>query len=232
MKLSFLLFLFGTTIFSTHAADPDVVPSGFLVPQCTVLEVAWKQPHLHVQPSNLINVTNLVDLGIQNGTSTTFPVTLKIGQNFTFAYNTIADQFTVFVCFGGKHQLSARTKLRVGTQQWGKSITEHSSSASQSSSGQSSVPSSEASQSLSSTSSASSESSASQSSSSTSTSASSSPSVGSGSAKAFPVGAVAGSVSALAVIILLYVELSGLTMWPTPKMIVKLVARIYVALFK
>ncbi|KAJ6493431.1 hypothetical protein C8R45DRAFT_989764 [Mycena sanguinolenta] len=181
MRLSHLLFLFGTTIFSTHAADPDVFPSGFLVPQCTVLEVAWGQPppiHLHVQPSNLINVTNLVDLGIQSGTSTTFTVTLKIGQNFTFAYNTIAEQFTVLV--SDLMQVSAgNTSCLPG----------------QSSSG--------ASQSLSSTSSASSSSSASQSSSSTSTSASSSPSVGSGSAKAFPVGAVAGSICALAVVILL-----------------------------
>ncbi|KAJ6462177.1 hypothetical protein C8R45DRAFT_1027517 [Mycena sanguinolenta] len=171
MKLSLLLFLFGTTIFSIRAADPDVFPSEFLVPQCTVLEVAWGQPHLHVQPSNLINVTNLVDLGLQNGTSTTFPVTLEIGQNFTFAYNTIADQFTIFV--SDLMQVSAGNASCLP--------------------GQSSAPSSGASQS-------------SQSSSLTSTSASSSPSRGSSSsssAKPFPVGAVAGSVGALAVVILL-----------------------------
>ncbi|KAJ7263628.1 hypothetical protein B0H12DRAFT_1230915 [Mycena haematopus] len=113
MRLSLILSLLGT-ILATRAADPDVFPSEFIVPQCTVLEVVWGQPppiHLHVQPSNLINVTNLVDLGLQNGTSTTFPVTLQIGQNFTFAYNTIADQFTVFVCGAWNHKLSHRVDV-------------------------------------------------------------------------------------------------------------------------
>ena len=74
--------------------------------------------HLHVQPDSNITAHNLVDLELQTGKSTNFTVALPIGQprrflislirqlislfiigqNFTFAYNTIADQFTVFVC--------------------------------------------------------------------------------------------------------------------------------------
>ncbi|KAF7350582.1 hypothetical protein MSAN_01618200 [Mycena sanguinolenta] len=191
MELSLFLFLLGTTILFARAVDPDVFPTEFLVPQCTVLEVVWGQPppiHLHVQPSNLINVTNLVDLGLQNGTSTTFPVTLKIGQNFTFAYNTIADQFTVFV--------SDLMQVAPGNTNCLP--------------GQSSAQSSGTSQSLSSTSSASSSASASQSSSLTSTSASTSSSAGSavnasssGKNNTFPVGPVVGSVCALAVVIFL-----------------------------
>ncbi|KAJ7244370.1 hypothetical protein C8J57DRAFT_1525222 [Mycena rebaudengoi] len=53
--------------------------------------------HLHVQPEALINVTNLVDLGNQTGTSTTFVVALPLGQRFSFAYNTIAQPFLVYV---------------------------------------------------------------------------------------------------------------------------------------
>ncbi|KAF8212719.1 hypothetical protein K438DRAFT_1805000 [Mycena galopus ATCC 62051] len=99
MGRTLALFLFGI-IFTAYAADPQVFPTESIVPQCATLQVVWGQPpplHLHVQPDNLINVTNLVDLGLQNGTSTTYQVNLPIGQNFTFAYNTIANQFTVFL---------------------------------------------------------------------------------------------------------------------------------------
>ncbi|KAJ7203652.1 hypothetical protein GGX14DRAFT_570104 [Mycena pura] len=122
MAISLLLFLFGTGMIwtTTHAGDPDVFPSDSVVPQCSVLEVVWGQPpplHLHVQPGSNITAHNLVDLELQTGKSTNFTVALPIGkprrflislirklislfiigQNFTFAYNTIADQFTVFV---------------------------------------------------------------------------------------------------------------------------------------
>ncbi|KAJ6566736.1 hypothetical protein B0H19DRAFT_1374178 [Mycena capillaripes] len=98
MRLALLLFLF---LFWTtsRAGDPDVFPSEFIVPQCTALKAVWSQApplHLHVQPDTSITITNLVDLGLQNSTFTTWQVNLPIGQNFTFAYNTIADQFTVF----------------------------------------------------------------------------------------------------------------------------------------
>ncbi|KAJ7755771.1 hypothetical protein B0H14DRAFT_413587 [Mycena olivaceomarginata] len=100
MELSFFLFFFGTIWTTARASDPDVFPSEFLVPQCTVLKAVWGQPppiHLHIQPGSDITVHNLVDLGLQSGTSTDFTVALPIGQNFTFAYNTIANQFLVFV---------------------------------------------------------------------------------------------------------------------------------------
>ncbi|KAJ7321387.1 hypothetical protein DFH08DRAFT_941992 [Mycena albidolilacea] len=100
MELSVFLFFFGTIWTTARAGDPDVFPSEFLVPQCTVLKAVWGQPppiHLHVQPGSDITVHNLVDLGLQSGTSTDFTVALPIGQNFTFAYNTIANQFLVFV---------------------------------------------------------------------------------------------------------------------------------------
>ncbi|KAJ6540602.1 hypothetical protein B0H19DRAFT_332498 [Mycena capillaripes] len=100
MELSLFLFFFGTIWTTARAGDPDVFPSEFLVPQCSVLKAVWGQPpplHLHVQPGNDITVHNLVDLGLQSGTSTDFTVALPIGQNFTFAYNTIANQFLVFV---------------------------------------------------------------------------------------------------------------------------------------
>jgi len=99
MGLSLFLFLFGTIWTTTHAGDPDVFPSEFIVPQCTELEAVWSQPppiHLHVQPGTSITVQNLVDLGLQTGTSTTFRPPFDIGTNFTFAYNTIANQFLVF----------------------------------------------------------------------------------------------------------------------------------------
>ncbi|CAK5274332.1 unnamed protein product [Mycena citricolor] len=81
------------------AGHLDVLPQETIVPQCSTLEVLWDQPvrnHLHVQPNLLINVTNLFDLGIQNGTFTTYQVALPVGQNFSFAYNTLANQFLVF----------------------------------------------------------------------------------------------------------------------------------------
>ncbi|KAJ7681258.1 hypothetical protein B0H17DRAFT_1138552 [Mycena rosella] len=95
LALALPLLLCG--LHTTLAADPDVFPGDANVPQCTMLTVLWSQPHLHVQPGNLINVTNLVDLGPQlNNTFIKFDVALKIGQNFSFAYNTIKDPFTVF----------------------------------------------------------------------------------------------------------------------------------------
>ncbi|KAJ7910715.1 hypothetical protein B0H13DRAFT_1876435 [Mycena leptocephala] len=96
MTLSLFLFLFGTTWTTTRAGDPDVFPSEFIVPQCTELEAVWSQPHLHVQPGTSITTQNLVDLELQTGTSTTFRPPFDIGTNFTFAYNTIANQFLVF----------------------------------------------------------------------------------------------------------------------------------------
>ncbi|KAJ7747116.1 hypothetical protein DFH07DRAFT_962587 [Mycena maculata] len=97
MTPQLLVLLFWTI--TTRAGDPDVFPSEGVVPQCTVLKAVWSQPppiHLHVQPGDSITLTNLVDLGLQNSTFTTFQVALPIGQNFTFAYNTIANQFLVF----------------------------------------------------------------------------------------------------------------------------------------
>ncbi|KAJ6602777.1 hypothetical protein DFH09DRAFT_451413 [Mycena vulgaris] len=83
-----------------RAADLDVFPQETIVPQCATLTALWAQPppiHLHVQPGDSISLTNLVDLGVQNNTTfTTFKVALPIGQNFSFAYNTIAQPFTVF----------------------------------------------------------------------------------------------------------------------------------------
>ncbi|KAJ7459270.1 hypothetical protein FB451DRAFT_1563676 [Mycena latifolia] len=96
-----LLLLFCALLQSTYTADPDVFPDEDVVPQCSTLTVLWSQPppiHLHVQPGSLINVTNLFDLGPQlNNTFTTFTVALPIAQNFSFAYNTIKNPFTVFV---------------------------------------------------------------------------------------------------------------------------------------
>jgi hypothetical protein len=43
MELSFFLF-FGTIWTTARASDPDVFPSEFLVPQCTVLKAVWGQP--------------------------------------------------------------------------------------------------------------------------------------------------------------------------------------------
>ncbi|KAF8212721.1 hypothetical protein K438DRAFT_1957338 [Mycena galopus ATCC 62051] len=178
------LFLFGA-ILATRAADPDVFPTESLVPQCSTLEVVWGQPpplHLHVQPDSLINVTNLVDLGLQNGTSTNFQVNLPIGQNFTFVYNTIANQFTVFI--SNMMQVGPGTTDCLGTS---------ASSSGQSSTSSSSGPSSSSSPSGSSvsvppTASASSSSTA-------------LPTASSSTTKAFPVGAVVGSVCALAAVI-------------------------------
>ncbi|KAJ7741203.1 hypothetical protein DFH07DRAFT_1064052 [Mycena maculata] len=84
---------------TARAGDLDVLPQDFVVPQCSTVTALWSQPppiHLHVQPGDSITITNLVDLGIQNGSFTTFPVALPLGQNFSFAYNTLADQFSVF----------------------------------------------------------------------------------------------------------------------------------------
>ncbi|KAJ7487287.1 hypothetical protein B0H11DRAFT_1913449 [Mycena galericulata] len=81
---------------SARAGALDVLPQELIVPQCSTLTALWSQTHLHVQPDAFINITNLVDLGVQNGTFTTFVVALPLGQNFSFAYNTLADQFTVF----------------------------------------------------------------------------------------------------------------------------------------
>ncbi|CAK5276557.1 unnamed protein product [Mycena citricolor] len=68
------------------AGHLDVLPQETTVPQCSTLEVLWDQPspiHLHVQPNLLINVTNLFDLGIQNGTFTTYQVALPVASMMT-----------------------------------------------------------------------------------------------------------------------------------------------------
>ncbi|KAJ7445036.1 hypothetical protein FB451DRAFT_1189265 [Mycena latifolia] len=87
-----------------RAADVDVILDESVVPQCTTLKASWSQAHLHVQPGDSITLTNLVDLDVLDTSSTTFQVFLAIsaddarrsGQNFTFAFNTLTDQFTVF----------------------------------------------------------------------------------------------------------------------------------------
>ncbi|KAJ7161993.1 hypothetical protein C8R43DRAFT_947479 [Mycena crocata] len=80
---------------TARAGDLDVFPQETVVPQCSTQTVLWSKPHLHVQPGDSITLTNLVDLGVQNGSFTTFQVALPIGQSFSFAYNTLAEQFTV-----------------------------------------------------------------------------------------------------------------------------------------
>ncbi|KAJ7479797.1 hypothetical protein FB451DRAFT_1395353 [Mycena latifolia] len=93
-----LPFLLGG-LHTACAADLDVLPQETIVPQCSTLTALWAQPppiHLHVQPDDSITIVNLVDLGVQNNSFTTFEVALPIGQNFSFAYNTIAQPFTVF----------------------------------------------------------------------------------------------------------------------------------------
>ncbi|KAJ6462730.1 hypothetical protein DFH09DRAFT_1113764 [Mycena vulgaris] len=111
-QMRFRLFLFLLAATTIRAADVAVFPEEFIVPQCSMLKASRKQTHLHVQPGDSIAVSNLVDLGVQNNAFTTFQVALSIGesenpvtfwklmgpsgQNFTFAFNTIADQFTVF----------------------------------------------------------------------------------------------------------------------------------------
>ncbi|KAF7362938.1 hypothetical protein MVEN_00644800 [Mycena venus] len=79
---------------SMGTAPSNCTPIQIPIPAFLTMGVSQ---HLHVQPGSDITVHNLVDLGLQSGTSTDFTVTLPIGQNFTFAYNTIADQFTVFL---------------------------------------------------------------------------------------------------------------------------------------
>ncbi|KAJ6589306.1 hypothetical protein B0H19DRAFT_1226866 [Mycena capillaripes] len=93
-----LLFLL-SGLRSVSAGDLDVLPQETIVPQCTTITALWSQTppiHLHVQPDDSITITNLVDLGVQNDSFTTFKVTLPLGQNFSFAYNTLADPFAVF----------------------------------------------------------------------------------------------------------------------------------------
>ncbi|KAJ6521541.1 hypothetical protein DFH09DRAFT_215064 [Mycena vulgaris] len=101
MGYPLVLALLLCSLHRARAGEPDVFPDEDVVPQCITLDVFWSEPppiHLHVQPGSLINVTNLVDLGPQlTNTFTTFQVALPIGQKFTFAYNTIAKPFTVFV---------------------------------------------------------------------------------------------------------------------------------------
>ncbi|KAJ7113005.1 hypothetical protein C8R44DRAFT_882041 [Mycena epipterygia] len=76
-----------------HAGDPNVSPQEAIVPQCFHADGYMVSDS---SPRKTAAFYNLVDLGIQNGTFTTFQVGLPIGQNFSFAYNTLADQFTVF----------------------------------------------------------------------------------------------------------------------------------------
>ncbi|KAJ7479783.1 hypothetical protein FB451DRAFT_1449094 [Mycena latifolia] len=80
-------------------ALPSSCRHGAFLPQCSTLTALWAQPppiDLHVQPDDSITIVNLVDLGVQNNSFTTFEVALPIGQNFSFAYNTIAQPLTVF----------------------------------------------------------------------------------------------------------------------------------------
>ncbi|KAL0947958.1 hypothetical protein HGRIS_010586 [Hohenbuehelia grisea] len=67
--------------------------------QSSLLMKSLRKPpiHLHVQPDRSITITNLRDLGVQNQTFMKWVVDLPISkQNFSFAYNTIANQFVVF----------------------------------------------------------------------------------------------------------------------------------------
>ncbi|KAJ6629874.1 hypothetical protein B0H10DRAFT_2208444 [Mycena sp. CBHHK59/15] len=87
------------TLLGARAQALTFVPNDPHVPQCTTLTLFWSETppiHLHVQPGLSITETNLFDLGVQNNTFTTFTVTLPVGFNFSFAYNTLADQFNVF----------------------------------------------------------------------------------------------------------------------------------------
>ncbi|KAJ6605102.1 hypothetical protein B0H10DRAFT_1957317 [Mycena sp. CBHHK59/15] len=72
LELLSITFTIFCALRPTNAGDLDVIPQESVVPQCSLLTVRWGQTHLHVQPEALINVTNLVDLGVQDGTSTTF----------------------------------------------------------------------------------------------------------------------------------------------------------------
>ncbi|KAJ7199702.1 hypothetical protein GGX14DRAFT_572732 [Mycena pura] len=93
------VLLFVCCLRVARAGDLDVLPQQSIVTQCTTLTVLWSQPppiHLHVQPNDSITLTNLVDLGVQNSSFTTFQIMYLAGQSFTFAYNTLANQFSVF----------------------------------------------------------------------------------------------------------------------------------------
>ncbi|KAJ7720171.1 hypothetical protein B0H16DRAFT_1700007 [Mycena metata] len=79
-----------------RAFGVGVFPDESNVPQCTTLQASWDATHLHVQPGSAINVSNLVDLGVLDTSSTNFTVALPIGQQFSFAFNTLADPFTVY----------------------------------------------------------------------------------------------------------------------------------------
>ncbi|KAJ7046208.1 hypothetical protein C8F04DRAFT_1227414 [Mycena alexandri] len=82
-----------------QASGVGVFPDESNVPQCTTLEASWDATppiHLHVQPGSTINVSNLVDLGVLDTSLTSFMVALPIGQQFSFAFNTLADPFTVY----------------------------------------------------------------------------------------------------------------------------------------
>ncbi|KAJ7211022.1 hypothetical protein C8J57DRAFT_1733493 [Mycena rebaudengoi] len=99
LALSILFVAILSAVRLSLAGNLDVLPSGAVVPQCSELKVMWdKKPplHLHVQPGLSITETNLIDLGTQNDTFTNFRVALPIGQKFSFAYNTLADEFSVF----------------------------------------------------------------------------------------------------------------------------------------
>ncbi|KAJ6624715.1 hypothetical protein B0H10DRAFT_2430762 [Mycena sp. CBHHK59/15] len=84
LELLSITFTIFCALRPTNAGDLDVIPQESVVPQCSLLTVRWGQTpplHLHVQPEALINVTNLVDLGVQDGTSTTFQVALPLGKS-------------------------------------------------------------------------------------------------------------------------------------------------------